>query len=322
SRFFPTADESVAGEDDVQRKQQKPNSRKELGIHFEEERSGSRSWGRRRVSSFGKEKRMVTFQRSNSYSSDDSSDIDAVVAAAALVVTTADSPPSSSGEISPVSSRARPWTPLPRIGEDPSRSRRHYDEEVNNPADSRALMPSTSMERRRPATPLSKDSKALVPVPSRKDSKTSDSGSGRWDKQIAPSRSDSYDNKEGSGRVSRSSSENRGKEKERERESRKHKEFRSDQGKRDQKEAKAAAWLEEEIGRIDSRYDRKYSGIREWEEVRRHEADMKFKEVENRLMEKRMVAFQKKESAIQRVHKKAEEKRSKLNGRRETEMAK
>ncbi|KAH9292871.1 hypothetical protein KI387_041944, partial [Taxus chinensis] len=271
SRFFPTADESVAGgEDDVQRKQQKPNSRKELGIHFEEERSGSRSWGRRRVSSFGKEKRMVTFQRSNSYSSDDSSDIDAVVvAAAALVVTTADSPPSSSGEISPVSSRARPWTPLPRIGEDPSRSRRHYDEEVNNPADSRALMPSTSMERRRPATPLSKDSKALVPVPSRKDSKTSDSGSGRWDKTDSSFQS-----------RSRSSSENRGKEKERERESRKHKEFRSDQGKRDQKEAKAAAWLEEEIGRIDSRYDRKYSGIREWEEVRRHEADMKFKEVE------------------------------------------
>ncbi|XP_059073058.1 uncharacterized protein LOC131078381 isoform X3 [Cryptomeria japonica] len=311
SRFFRATDENVM-EEDVQRKQQKTNSRKERKGHMEKQRSGS--GGRGKVRRF--------FTSRPSYSSDDSSDIDAVVAAAALAVSTrlaADSS-SSSPEVSPVSSRTRARGRMDPISEGSFSfgSRRHLDEGAN----SKALVPSTSMERRRPANPQAKDSMerrrpanpqakdsmALVPVPSRKDSKTSDSGSSRWDKQMVPYRSHSFDDREGSNRASRASS---GKARE-EKESNRHRAS-------SEVEEKASAWLEDQLDQIDS--SKKNSVIQEWEEKRRNEVNMIFQEIERRLNEKRAKAFEQLQIELERVHNKAERKKAKLNGKKETEMA-
>ncbi|XP_057872017.2 uncharacterized protein LOC131078360 isoform X2 [Cryptomeria japonica] len=257
---------------------------------MEKQRSGS--GGR------GKVRRFFTSQPS--YSSDDSSDmIDAVVASPLAVSThlTADSSGSSS-KMSPVSSRTRARGHMDPTSEGSFSfgSRRQLVEGAN----SKALVPSTSMERRHPANPQAKDSMALVPVPSRKDSKTPDSGSSRRDKQMVPYRSHSFDDREGSNRASRSSS---GKARE-EKESNRHMAS-------SEVEEKASAWLEDQLNQIDSRYSKKNSVIQEWEEKRRNEANMIFKEIE-RLNEKRAKAFEQLQIELERVHNKAERKKEKL----------
>lgn len=264
---------------------------------------------------------LSTEPRSSSSSSSMSSDTEAVVAAATALAAAADSAsssPASSLRESPVSSpQARPsWTPLPGIGEE---SARQTGREDQRPGHSRMLMPSTSMQKEPHSLSAEldrKDSRALVPG-SRIPSDSSSHGKGR---ELAPvstqleadenrlDRTDSGRNRRSGSGPSLERRDSSG--------------SMTYEGKREKRDAKAAAWFEDKNTKINDRYRRDRGAVLAWEMEKKEKANLRFQAIERRLEEKRMKALKDTQTEIDIIHRRAERKKAEAEAIRRAELAK
>lgn len=261
-----------------------------------------------------------------SSSSSMSSDTEAVVAAATALAAAADSAsssPTSSLRESPVSSpQARPsWTPLPGIGEE---SARQTGREDQRPADSRMLVPSTSMKKEPhgPSAELDrKDSRALVPG-SRIPSDSSSHGKGRELVSVS-TKLEADENRldrDDSGRNRRSGSGPSLAASRSGRESSNRMEY--EEGKREKRDVKAAAWFEAKNAKINDRYRRDRGAVVAWEIEKKEKASMRMQAIERRLEDERMKALKDMQTEIAIIQRRAERKKAEVEAIRRAEVAK
>nr|ABR17937.1 unknown [Picea sitchensis] len=92
--------------------------------------------------------------------------------------------------------------------------------------------------------------------------------------------------------------------------------------KKDKIEAKAVAWEEAKLAKVDNRFKREETIIEAWENEQKVKANIKMKKVERKLEEKRATAFEKMQNEIAKSHRKAENRRAVAEARRGSAKAK
>lgn len=265
------------------------------------------SWFLRSQGSFSNESR-------SSSSSSMSSDTEAVVAAAIALAATADSgasSPTDSLRESPQSTpqARRSWTPLSRIGEESARRAQREDQ---RPADSKALVPSTSKRKEGHSSTTEadlKDSRALVPG-SKIPLDSTSSGKGR--ELVSVSTKLEADGKHldrDDSRRNRSRKDSFG-------------HMTSEEAKRDKRDTKADAWLQVKIAKIDDRYRQDTGTIQAWENKKKNNANMRMQEIERRLEEKGMKALKELQTEIAIIQRKADKRKAEAEAIRRTEKTK
>lgn len=236
-------------------------------------------------------------------------------------------------------------TRLPGIGEEePSRStgeeagdRNEGDGNygIGNRRDNMALVPTTptAAEGNREQRSAGRDYFALVPVDGNPESTGStsdrDAPTSSWDAQhneraIVESGNTNGDNIDSS-RGSRSASYSTGYNETRlptPKELALQKEVALQKVKRDKIEAKAVAWEEAKMAKVDNRFKREEAIIDAWENEQKVKANIEMKKVERKLEEKRAKAFEKMQNEIAIAHRKAENRRAVAEARRGSAKAK
>lgn len=92
--------------------------------------------------------------------------------------------------------------------------------------------------------------------------------------------------------------------------------------KRDKIEAKAIAWEEAKMAKVDNRFKREEAIIEAWENEQKVKANIEMKKVERKLEEKRAKAFEKMQNEIAIAHREAENRRAVAEARRGASKAK
>eukprot|EP00253_Pinus_taeda_P028902 PITA_28902 len=91
--------------------------------------------------------------------------------------------------------------------------------------------------------------------------------------------------------------------------------------KREEIEAKAVAWEEAKMAKVDNRFKRDEAITDAWENEKTVKASIKMKKVETKLEEKRATAFEKMQNEIAKYHRKAENRRAAAAARRDAAKA-
>lgn len=92
--------------------------------------------------------------------------------------------------------------------------------------------------------------------------------------------------------------------------------------KKDEIDAKAVAWEEAKMAKVDNRFKREATIIDAWENEQKVKANIKMKKVERKLEEKRATAFEKMQNEIAKAHRKAENRRAVAEARKGAAKAK
>jgi len=94
------------------------------------------------------------------------------------------------------------------------------------------------------------------------------------------------------------------------------------QVKKDEAEAKVAAWQAEEVAKINNKFKREEVVINGWESQQIHKATAYLNKIERKLEEERAKATEKAQNEVARARRKAEEKRASAEAVRGTKTAK
>jgi len=92
--------------------------------------------------------------------------------------------------------------------------------------------------------------------------------------------------------------------------------------KREEIEAKAVAWEEAKMTKVENRFKKDEAIINAWENEQAVQANIKMKKVERKMEEKRATAFEKMQNEIAKNHRKAENRRATAAARRGAARAK
>ncbi|KAL8142932.1 hypothetical protein V2J09_015964 [Rumex salicifolius] len=91
--------------------------------------------------------------------------------------------------------------------------------------------------------------------------------------------------------------------------------------KKEEAEAKIAAWQNAKVAKINNRFKREDAVIKGWENEQVQKSTSWMKKIERKLEEKRAKAMEKMENDIAKAHRKAEERRASAEGKRGTKIA-
>lgn len=295
---------------------------------------------------------MGSFVSSDSESISLSTEFNNVLAAAAAATTNSSAQAVDSNSLinllnenSTARSPARRGARLPGIGEEePTRSTsedagdRNEGDANNGRRDNMALVPtsSTATEGNREQRNAGRDYFALVPVDGGAPESTGstsdrDAPTSSWDAQhnegaivvSGNANAENTDNNRGFAGSSsswvRSGNENRVPTP---KQLALQKEVTLQKVKKDKIEAKAVAWEEAKIAKVDNRFKREETIIEAWENEQKVKANIKMKKVERKMEERRAKAFEKMQNEIAKAHRKAENRRAVAEARRGAAKAK
>jgi len=282
---------------------------------------------------------MVSFVSSDSESISLSREFDNVLAAARSNSSAAQASSDSNRPMNILNENSSVRTPavrsshLPGIGEEePARSTTeeagrdrnvgHVNYDNSNRRDSLALVPTSTIvaEGNRDQISAGRDYFALVPISGSPERTDRDAPTSPWDAQHnergtiveignrngenIPRESNSSSARSNENRLSTP------------------KELALQKVKRDEIEAKAVAWEEAKMAKVDNRFKRDEAIIGAWENEQKVKANIKMKKVERKLEEKKAMAFEKMQNEIAKAHKKEANRRAVAEARRGAAKAK
>lgn len=293
---------------------------------------------------------MGSFVSSDSESISLSTEFNNVLAAAAAATTNSSAQAMDSNSLinllnenSTARSPARRGTRLPGIGEEePTRSTsddagdRNEGDANNGRRDNMALVPTstTTTEGNREHRNAGRDYFALVPVDGAPESTGStsdrDAPTSSWDAQhnegaIVESGNANAENTANNRAFGSSASSLRSGNENRvptPKQLALQKEVTLQKVKKDKIEAKAVAWEEAKMAKVDNRFKREETIIEAWENEQKVKASIKMKKVERKLEEKRAKALEEMQNEIAIAHRKAENRRAVAEARRGAAKAK